>query len=321
MDVNIYPSPGLEINGEFEICSGGIYSYTVESLPETVNLWAATGGEILNIRTSDSIAVIWDRLPTRRLMLLRTTLFSSGICSGTITKFIEDIEKVTSLSIPHIEVDPKEQYNNIFTIPIILNDPGCLIISEIPDVARAYVRIKKSMFLPLRNEIQDYSDNGIWRIIELNAPVSHSEAGDTVIAIRGHVLLGDALETPIFIDSLQWVGLNIQNEYEPGLLKLIGVPDIGGLRLLKSTGMKLLSVFPNPTNKNLNLMIESSENSDAQIEIYSTLGERVFEHNIELSEGLQETSIKIPLNLSRGIYRIVLRNRNIVSTKNILIKK
>ena len=99
------------------------------------------------------------------------------------------------------------------------------------------------------------------------------------------------------------------------------MPDIGGLRLLKSTGMKLLSVFPNPTNKNLNLMIESSENSDAQIEIYSTLGERVFEQNIELSEGLQETSIKIPLNLSRGIYRIVLRNRNIVSTKNILIKK
>ena len=77
------------IDGEFEICSGGIYSYTIESLPETINLWTATGGKILNDRTSDSIAVRWDRILTRRLMLVRTTLSSYGDCSEPFIKFIE----------------------------------------------------------------------------------------------------------------------------------------------------------------------------------------------------------------------------------------
>ena len=321
IDIIIHQSPDLEINGEFYICNEGTYSYTVKSIPETTNLWATTGGKILNNRTSDSIAVKWDRTLPRRLILIRTTSFSSGNCSGTITKNIESVEKVTRLSLPEIEIDPKEQHNNIITIPIILDDPGCLFISGKPEMARAYVRIKKSMFLPINNVTQDYFDNGIWRTIELKAPVVLAEAGETVLSIRGHAPLGDALETPIYIDSLFWIGLNIQNEYESGLLKLIGVPDIGGLRLLKTAGIELLSVFPNPTNNILNLMIESSENIDALIEIYTTLGEKVFEHNIELSKGLQEANIKTPSDLSSGIYRIVLRSRNVISTRNIFINK
>ncbi len=315
--INAY---GLEIDGETEICRGGTYSYKVDSIPRMELLWMATNGEILNDPTSDSIAVKWEESGIKILNLIVTTITDSGTCEKTFSRFIEDTEKKATLSVPEIEFDPKEQYNKTIAIPLVLEEPGCLLFEDQADSATVRIRLRKSMFLPVRTESLNYHDEGIWRTITLKTPVAYTKVGDTVLTITGYGLLGDTLETPVYIDSLFWSNLDLGNKYESGKLRLTNVPDIGGLRLLKTSDMEILAIYPIPAINEINILIESAEADNAQLGIYNCLGERVLSERLSLHAGKQECKFKLK-NLSTGVYRVVVTNSKNYSTKNIIINK
>ena len=313
-------SYGLEIQGEFEICKSGTYNYSVEKIPETSNYWSVINGQILNDPESDTVKVKWAESGMKILNIKRTTFCDSGSCNRTISKFIEEVQKEAVLSIPEITFDPKEQYDQILNIPVFIKEPGCLFYEEKSDSITAYIRLRKSLYLPVKNDGQQYSDHGIWRTIILKTPANYSKTGDTIALIKGYGLLGDTLETPVYIDSLLWSNSDIRSSYKNGKLKLTGIPDAGGLRLLKQKSIKVLLLYPVPATNYINITIESENKSEVKAEVFNYLGELVYSKYINLKPGVLEEKIQFNNGLPVGVYNIVISDKDNIISKNIMIR-
>jgi hypothetical protein len=312
-------SVGLVIEGEFEICNGGTYSYHIESLPGTRNKWSAFNGTILTDPASDTVTVKWAKSGMKILNLEKETITDSKQCTKVISSYIEDETKTTILAASEVKFNPKDEYDNIIAIPIYIKDPGCLLFENKVDSIKASIRLRKSLFLPLTNENQQYSDSGIWRIVEVELPVNYTKAGDTLFSILGYGLLGDTLESPIHIDSLDWCNAKIPTTFECGKLELTGIPDIGGFRLLKHTNIEIITIYPVPANKDVNIIIRSENSGIIKAELYNYLGERAYENNYKLEKGIQELKIQINELLPPGAYKLLLTNKDVIVSGSLLI--
>ena len=318
--INCY---GADIFGEFEICVGGVYMYRTQHIPGTTNLWTAKpGGNVISPRTLDSVLVRWNQEGAKPIALTNLTHSQYNNCTRAMSRLVDNSSALTILDIPEIEVDPKEQFEKTIKIPILIEKPGCL--SYIGDQAsvKMKIRIRRSMFLPLTSPNLHYEDDetSLWRTITIQAPVANPLNSDTLLSITGYALLGDTLETPVIIESMEWSGITVNDFSKIGSLKLINVTEIGGRRLLKKKQLDLMKIYPIPFSNELNLLIESRNKTDAFLEIYSVLGEKVYSENISLRSGIQEVMIKLKNKLSDGVYKIVIKNIDAVDSDKAIIR-
>jgi hypothetical protein len=314
---------GAEIYGNDMVCVGGVYQYSTQNIIGTSNIWTAKpGGEVISGRLLDTVNVRWTQGGTKILGLTKVTQTQFGNCTKIFTKLIDNSYEISVFDIPEIEYDPKDQYETTMSIPILIEKPGCIRYMGEETTVTAKVRLKKSLFLPLTNSSQQYQDdeNDIWRTITIQQQILNNEESSVLLYISGYALLGDTLGTPIIIESLEFGGIEIDYLTKNGSLKLININDWGGKRLLRKQRMELLKIFPVPFDNEVNLMIDSREEADVRIELYSVLGEKVFSENMILEGGVQEKEIKLSKRLSDGVYRIVLRDGDYILSENVIIK-
>ena len=81
-----------------------------------------------------------------------------------------------------------------------------------------------------------------------------------------------------------------------------------------------IEVFPNPTSGDVNLTVNSINNSNYRINLINSLGQVIFEKNFNFSIGINNIQIDTK-QYPEGIYNVVLESNSIKSTKKITIIK
>lgn len=81
-----------------------------------------------------------------------------------------------------------------------------------------------------------------------------------------------------------------------------------------------IEVFPNPTSGDVNLTVNSINNSNYRINLINSLGQVIFEKNFNFSIGTNNIQIETK-QYPEGIYNVVLESNNIKTTKKITIIK
>ena len=81
-----------------------------------------------------------------------------------------------------------------------------------------------------------------------------------------------------------------------------------------------IEVFPNPTSGDVNLTVNSINNSNYRINLINSLGQVIFEKNFNFSIGINNIQIETK-QYPEGIYNVVLESNNIKTTKKITIIK
>ena len=101
-------------------------------------------------------------------------------------------------------------------------------------------------------------------------------APDTIGYVDARVLLGNAISTPITVDSIAWLDGLMNSETVPGTFNLTGFCDIGGNRILRVSGdFGIKSVAPNPFNPATEIIIETAEAGPPSLYIHDATGRRV----------------------------------------------
>ena len=81
-----------------------------------------------------------------------------------------------------------------------------------------------------------------------------------------------------------------------------------------------IEVFPNPTSGDVNLTVNSINNSNYRINLINSLGQVIFEKNFNFSIGTNNIQIETK-QYPEGLYNVVLESNNIKTTKKITIIK
>ena len=81
-----------------------------------------------------------------------------------------------------------------------------------------------------------------------------------------------------------------------------------------------IEVFPNPTSGDVNLTVNSINNSNYRINLINSLGQVIFEKNFNFSIGINNIQIDTK-QYPEGIYNVVLESNSLKSTKKITIIK
>lgn len=86
--------------------------------------------------------------------------------------------------------------------------------------------------------------------------------------------------------------------------------------LVKSANNELLKIWPNPFNKELNLVFNAQHTGMAQLQIHDLEGRQVYNQSIAVTKGVSQIKIKQLTSLLRGIYVIEITEPE-VSNKSI----
>ncbi|MDC1068962.1 T9SS type A sorting domain-containing protein, partial [Candidatus Kapabacteria bacterium] len=308
---------GREIKGDLTVCLRG--TYFVDPIEGVENIWSVIGGNIIGDPSSNEIQVDWnDNGP---YIIKLESISSSGDCSKNITKLISKTEpKDISIKVDDYNFNPKVDTYEV-SIPLELVNGDCLAENEGLDSITSYVRLNKSSFLPSINNIQSYFDTGKWRTIVIKDSVPKFSEGELIYNISGFVLLGNEVESTIHIDSMFIGSKKIDLQPINGKIILVGVEDQSGYRLINNNNVEIVTVYPTPiSNNQLNIVTNHDSNIEVQLEIYSILGEVVYSENILLEKDETESIIAIPTNIAKGIYRVVLLDKNSTSSVNVIIE-
>jgi hypothetical protein len=81
-----------------------------------------------------------------------------------------------------------------------------------------------------------------------------------------------------------------------------------------------IEVFPNPTSGDVNLTVNSINNSNYRINLINSLGQVIFEKNFNFSIGINNIQIDTK-QYPEGIYNVVLESNSLKTTKKITIIK
>jgi len=81
-----------------------------------------------------------------------------------------------------------------------------------------------------------------------------------------------------------------------------------------------IEVFPNPTSGDVNLTVNSINNSNYRINLINSLGQVIFEKNFNFSIGINNIQIDTK-QYPEGIYNVVLESNSIKTTKKITVIK
>lgn len=80
------------------------------------------------------------------------------------------------------------------------------------------------------------------------------------------------------------------------------------------------SIYPNPSKGNFNLVFEAKNPTNLQINVYSVIGNQVYQTNYRTTTGLNALQIQLN-NIENGIYFVELSNGKETTVQKIVIKK
>ena len=92
------------------------------------------------------------------------------------------------------------------------------------------------------------------------------------------------------------------------------------LNELKNLQIGELSLYPNPSNSNFNLVFNSSTNQAANVSVYDINGKQVLVANIELRTG-ENSFLGNVASLQNGIYIVQLKTNNETVSKKLVVSK
>jgi hypothetical protein len=133
--------------------------------------------------------------------------------------------------------------------------------------------------------------------------------------------LGNDSITVIKINDVTFEGGETKVEKKDGSFKLKGICNDGGARLL-SAGSKtqIISIDPTPTESTLGITFELRESENTIVELISSTGEATKLINQNMQKGKYQYEFDIS-NFPSGIYYLLLRTRNDIQTKKVIISK
>jgi len=101
-----------------------------------------------------------------------------------------------------------------------------------------------------------------------------------------------------------------QTDYD-GTTEIVGV-----IQLIRSeSNIQLVNIYPMPVLDNVELYVSSEENQDIQLQIFNSIGELMFERQVELKTSLNKVDLDLS-ELASGVYVISLvEGENVISNK------
>lgn len=244
-------------------------------------------------------------------------------CDTTISVDVESIAPSAKIRVNSLQnlrpadvkkTEPKE-------IPIVFDSAGNFNFGCAPDSAIITLSVRSSMFLPNENSTKSkitydksagYTDQ---REIRIEAKVPSSvQAGTELAILEGWVLLGDVVETPIEIKSIDWKGANISDNTvntSPigGIISIDCCGDNTAIRLINKSGnASIIKVSPMPSEGNeirIEVLSESEEVQTMDLMIFNSIGENLGAlYSGNISNGLNYIKATLPEGILSGIYYI-----------------
>ncbi len=166
----------------------------------------------------------------------------------------------------------------------------------------------------IRNEIIDDK-----RHIGIRVEGEFPEEG-VVAKVRGIAGIAEVKRTSIeFIDDALFWGKAVDTEADAGLFELKNVYED---RLIDhNTNLNILSIMPNPADSKITVDFQASEKGRATLELYDQLGKvRLKTEAFDVIAGLNSITINTS-DLDIGTYRLMLRQKNMMKSKNIVIMR
>jgi hypothetical protein len=314
--VNVNPSPNVIITGENWVSPNTTSTYQVLQESGCTYLWdKPVGGKIIGSSTDFSVQVNWVSTGTGKVSITKTNTTTKCVAksSMSITISTTSAPKVT-LTIPDTTASPKEQFDNLFSIPIYLTEKPT---SFYPTSVTIKLHLRKTIFLP---DDKTFYDNGDYRYITINRSLLNPKLGYPLAYLTGTVLLADMESSPIIFDEITWVGAEVNTTVNNGSLVLTDITYGGNKRLLKNTRpFGIIKISPNPASSIIKLDVIGYEPTKARIRITNLVGEPCYVSDISLIKGLNSYEIDKISSLGSGVYQLSVVSDNSIETKQILI--
>src|SRR5690606_28082164 len=119
--------------------------------------------------------------------------------------------------------------------------------------------------------------------------------------------------------SVEFPGANVETVATgDGLLTVEGLCEADGTRLLEyKSGFGIVSMSPNPSAGEVRILVQTVEESETSVELYTSAGERVFVERWEAVSASRE--IVVGEHLPSGVYTVILRSPARVDVKQLLV--
>lgn len=227
-------------------------------------------------------------------------------------------------------------------IPIILEDAQFLRESG-ATTFRATVRFNATLLYPLgvRSKGQPFTKGSAGEAVTAGSLISKRvDGGDHVVTFEisnnpvpaapdtlGYldvvVALGNALTTPVEIETLSWTDGEVTSQVRSGLFSLTGYCEEGGPRLILQSGsFGIKQAMPNPFNPSTEISFETLGGDETSLTIYDLYGSpaETLVDGEHLPAGVY-TRRWDAQDFPSGIYYAVLTSMNLRSTYRIVLVK
>ena len=177
-----------------------------------------------------------------------------------------------------------------------------------------------------------YSDEwGVWKDLKL---FSASELASAGYYSQNFIPTSDITwNTAVMFDEIGSNDLkspNVRFKFEYQVSSLanrlyidnIRIGEAADLSLVTNTSNKLsLSLYPNPTNNNVNIIFELEENTNIEVKMYNILGSEVSTLiSNEMEEGYHSVQISLD-NIEDGLYFVsIVSDGVVVETKQLVVQ-
>jgi hypothetical protein len=247
----------------------------------------------------------------------RVRISDASGCSATSDPFTPDAEAATATAFIGVyEAAPGQQ----ITIPIELVTPRNLQRNAIRTF-RAQMRFNRSLLLPTGSEVTSTLDND-YRTVTLSGTVDPVEGQDTLRlgAIEFIAMLGNAVETPLELVSLEWEEGRVALDTTNGKFRLVGLCQNGGTRLVNTSGnMSLKPMRPNPTGGLTVIEYEVIETGPTRLYLTDMSGSRIMLVDTWLEAGHYMASFDASA-IASGTYVCVLQTETLRLTQPLVVE-
>ena len=185
---------------------------------------------------------------------------------------------------------------------------------------------------PINTLLVSYSDEcGVWKDLKLFSP---SELASSGFYSENFIPTSDMIwNTAVMFDEIGSNDLkspNVRFKFEYQVSSLanrlyidnIRIGEAADLSLVTNTANKLsMSLYPNPTNNNVNIIFELEENTNIEVKMYNILGSEVSTLiSNDMEEGYHSVQISLD-NIEDGLYFVsIISDGVVVETKQLVVQ-
>ncbi|MEP7220590.1 MAG: hypothetical protein ABI876_16815, partial [Bacteroidota bacterium] len=229
-----------------------------------------------------------------------TNAFGCGATSAAVTVITN--EQRASVAVGSGEAAPGER----IVIPLYLRQGGSLADCGIRDFV-ATIRFNRTILNPMQitgaSVIADVT-NGADRLVTIRG----TRGSDTLAVMEFGVTLGNAITTPVALDSFRWDGCNrLPTDTVGGAVALRGLCTNGGTRLVSALGdLTLKQNAPDPFSSATAIDYETVEGGRTRLYLVDATGRRALTLvDADISPGRYRVDMD-GSSLGAGIYWYVL---------------